>query len=131
MAAKAAVEKLISTYPVAVFSKSYCPYCSRAKSTLASQFSNAQIGILELDQMDEGDDIQHALALRAKSSRVTVPQIYIQGKLVGGNDNLQALVSKSNEWTKVKKSVNTQSAAPTSTDASPASFNSTTGSVST
>lgn len=43
--AVSAVDKLIAESPVAVFSKSYCPYCRSAKETLAGQFKPAQIKV--------------------------------------------------------------------------------------
>lgn len=60
MAAKQAAEKLISEHLVAVFSKSYCPYCSQAKSVIEKLgLDKSKVGILELDQMgSEGSDIQ-------------------------------------------------------------------------
>jgi glutaredoxin 3 len=39
-----------------VFSKSYCPYCKKAKATLESL--NAGAKVYELDEMDEGADWQ-------------------------------------------------------------------------
>lgn len=60
MAAKQAAEKLISEHLVAVFSKSYCPYCSQAKSVIDKLgLDKSKVGILELDTMgSEGSDIQ-------------------------------------------------------------------------
>ncbi|GAC95930.1 potential glutaredoxin [Pseudozyma hubeiensis SY62] len=63
MAAKQAAEKLISEHLVAVFSKSYCPYCSQAKSVIDKLgLDKSKVGILELDQMgSDGADIQDPL----------------------------------------------------------------------
>lgn len=60
MAAKQAAEKLISEHLIAVFSKSYCPYCSQAKSVIDKLgLEKGKVGILELDTMgSEGSDIQ-------------------------------------------------------------------------
>lgn len=60
MAAKQAAEKLISEHLVAVFSKSYCPYCSQAKSVIDKLgLDKSKVAVLELDQMgSEGSDIQ-------------------------------------------------------------------------
>lgn len=60
MAAKQAAEKLISEHLVAVFSKSYCPYCSQAKSVIDKLgLDKSKVGVLELDQMgSDGADIQ-------------------------------------------------------------------------
>lgn len=69
--------------------QSHCPYCSRAKSLLASLGQNP--GLVELDQVSNGSTIQSYLAQRIGASRVTVPQVYIGGKLIGGNSEVQAL----------------------------------------
>ena len=64
MAAKQAAEKLISEHLVAVFSKSYCPYCSQAKSVIDKLgLDKSKVGVLELDTMGgEGSDIQVSIA---------------------------------------------------------------------
>ena len=47
--------------------------------------------ILELDTMgQEGTAIQTALAQKLNKSRVTVPQVFIDGKPIGGCSDLQA-----------------------------------------
>ncbi|ETS65331.1 hypothetical protein PaG_00062 [Moesziomyces aphidis] len=83
MAAKQAAEKLISEHLVAVFSKSYCPYCTQAKSVIAKLgLDQSSVGVLELDQMgSEGSDIQ-------KTSQRTVPNIFINKKHLGGCSDL-------------------------------------------
>ncbi|PWY99212.1 glutaredoxin [Testicularia cyperi] len=88
MAAKQAAEKLISEHLVAIFSKSYCPYCSQAKSVIAKLgLDPAKVGILELDNMgSEGSDIQAYLA--EKTSQRTVPNIFINQKHLGGCSDL-------------------------------------------
>lgn len=60
MAAKQVADKLIAEHLVAVFSKSYCPYCSQAKSLINKLgLDPSKVGILELDTMgSEGSDIQ-------------------------------------------------------------------------
>ncbi|KAL8286271.1 hypothetical protein RQP46_004759 [Phenoliferia psychrophenolica] len=87
------VEDLISNNAIAVFSKSYCPYCVRAKDLLKSLGQEANTKTVELDHVSNGSAIQEYLATRAQKGRVTVPQIYIHQKLVGGCSELQALHS--------------------------------------
>lgn len=110
MAAKQAAEKLISEHLVAVFSKSYCPYCTQAKSVIAKLgLDQSSVGVLELDQMgSEGSDIQVSCAhtmkekkkemrlmgrigqayLMEKTSQRTVPNIFINKKHLGGCSDL-------------------------------------------
>lgn len=83
----AQVKNLIATKDVFVASKSYCPYCSAAKRLLQKAAPEAYI--LELDTMEDGDEIQQALA--QITGQRTVPNIFIKGKHIGGNSDLQAL----------------------------------------
>jgi glutaredoxin 3 len=91
MAAKQAAEKLISSHKVAVFSKTYCPYCSKTKSTLQG-LNVPNVGILELDNESNGSDIQ--AYLKDKTGQNSVPNVFINGKHIGGNSDLQELHSK-------------------------------------
>jgi glutaredoxin len=43
-----------------LFSQSYCPYCRRAKETLARE--GAKCDVVELDMREDGPAIQGALA---------------------------------------------------------------------
>lgn len=45
--------------------------------------------VLELDEIEEGSDIQQALA--EINGQNTVPNIYIDGQHIGGNSDLQKL----------------------------------------
>ena len=70
---------------VEVYTTKICPYCVRAKSLLKSK------GI-PFEEIDVTDDPE----LRAKMTelsggRRTVPEIFIDGKIVGGYDELRAL----------------------------------------
>ncbi|TFK94938.1 glutaredoxin [Polyporus arcularius HHB13444] len=92
MAVKDLVENTISENKIAIFSKSYCPYCKRAKSLLTSKFPDVQTKILELDELDEGSAIQDYLA--EKTGQRTVPNIFINQKHVGGCDSVVSLDSQ-------------------------------------
>lgn len=48
-ATKTKVQSIIDENPVAVFSKSYCPYCNQAKQLLSA--SGAKFYAIELDQV--------------------------------------------------------------------------------
>ncbi|CAN6623473.1 glutaredoxin-1 [Trichomonascus vanleenenianus] len=79
------IRSLIKSNAVFLASKSYCPYCNAAKRTLIN--AGARAKIIELDKMDEGRELQKAL--ETISGMRTVPQIFIGGKLVGGNSDLE------------------------------------------
>ena len=87
------VKDLIGQKKVFVASKSYCPYCQATLSTLFTEMNIPQeeILVLQLDQMKDGRDIQGAL--REINGQTTVPNIYIDGKHIGGNSDLQSLKS--------------------------------------
>ncbi|KAJ3031058.1 UNVERIFIED_CONTAM: hypothetical protein HDU68_006646 [Siphonaria sp. JEL0065] len=87
MGAKDIVETGIASNKVIVFSKSYCPYCIKAKRLL--QKYNVTFEVLELDQREDGDDIQAYLA--QKTGQRTVPNIFIGGNQIGGCDAIHAL----------------------------------------
>jgi len=86
MSAKTTAQGIIDDNPVAVFSKSYCPYCKATKSLLTEM--GAKFYAIELDQVDDGAAIQDALA--EITSQRTVPNIFIAQKHIGGNSDLQA-----------------------------------------
>lgn len=69
-----------------MFSKSYCPYCTSTKKLLNE--TGAKYYAIELDQVDDGSDIQ--AALQEISGQRTVPNVFIGKKHIGGNSDLQA-----------------------------------------
>lgn len=81
------VEHLIKTKPVFVASKTYCPYCSATKRLINEIYPEAYI--LELDTIEDGSEIQDALT--EITGQRTVPNVFINGKHIGGNSDLQAL----------------------------------------
>ncbi|ODQ64425.1 glutaredoxin, partial [Nadsonia fulvescens var. elongata DSM 6958] len=89
------LKEKVSSAKLFVASKTYCPYCSKAKNTLASYGitkSTPGVIILELDEISEGAAIQKELF--EISGQKTVPNIYIGGKHIGGNSDLQDLQSQ-------------------------------------
>jgi len=86
MAAKDIVESAINDHKVTVFSKSYCPYCKRAKALLTEQVGDKGLNVIELDLRDDGPQLQAYLL--EKTSQRTVPNIFIAQQHVGGSDDL-------------------------------------------
>ena len=70
---------------VEIYTKMFCPYCSRAKRLL----SEKGVEVSEYDITLDGSKREEMLS-RA-SGRHTVPQIFIGGRHVGGSDDLSAL----------------------------------------
>ncbi|XP_050218979.1 glutaredoxin-C4 [Mercurialis annua] len=77
------VKKTIAAHKIVIFSKSYCPYCKKAKAVFKEL--NQKPYVVELDERDDGNLIQNALS--KKIGRRTVPQVFIDGKHIGGSDD--------------------------------------------
>ena len=70
---------------VEIYTKTFCPYCWRAKSLLESKgVEYKEIAV------DFGGEVKKVMVQRA-SGRTTVPQIFIGELHVGGCDDLMAL----------------------------------------
>ncbi|XP_020997840.1 glutaredoxin-C3 isoform X1 [Arachis duranensis] len=112
------VQNAIYSNRITIFSKSYCPYCLRAKRTFADL--NEHPFVVELDlrgillfihsfihsfilslsicrlmlqsvfffYVDDGSQIQSVLLDLV--GRSTVPQVFVNGKHIGGSDDLRA-----------------------------------------
>jgi glutaredoxin 3 len=85
------MQDAIAKEKVLVFSKTHCPYCARVKGTL--DVLDAEYETVELDTRDDGADIQ-ALLLDITGQR-TVPNVFINGKHIGGCDAVMDLHAKS------------------------------------
>ena len=73
---------------VEIYTKVGCPYCARAKALLTSKgaaFEEYDVG--------GGGAKKDEMVARAPGAR-TVPQVFIDGKHIGGSDDLAALDAK-------------------------------------
>jgi glutaredoxin 3 len=70
---------------VEIYSKTFCPYCWRAKHLLDSK----QVEYREI-AVDFGGEARRQMIERS-NGRTTVPQIFIAGQYIGGCDDLVAL----------------------------------------
>ena len=77
---------VIASSDVVVFSKSFCPFGTRTKNLFDGMGVNYKV--LELNEIDNGADVQAAL-LEMTGQR-TVPNVFIKGQHLGGNDDTQA-----------------------------------------
>lgn len=84
-----AVKATIASHKVVVYSKVYCPYCTKAKTSLGTAGAKG-VHVIELDELDEGADIQAVLP--SITGIRTVPQVFIGGKFIGGGDDTAALL---------------------------------------
>lgn len=80
---------------VIIFSKTYCQYSKRAKGVLLEKYKiDPEPYVVELDVHPLGKQIQDRL--HEMTGRGTVPNIIINGKTIGGSDEILAM-DKNNE----------------------------------
>ena len=70
---------------VEIYTKTFCPYCWRAKSLLQAKGVSFQEISVDFGGAEKEKMVQRA------SGRTTVPQIFIDDRHVGGCDDLYAL----------------------------------------
>lgn len=68
---------------VEIYTKSWCPFCARAKARLD------RLGV-SYHEIDVTKDSVSEFEMMSRSSRHTIPQIFINGRHLGGNDDLVA-----------------------------------------
>ena len=76
---------MADTDRIVVYSTPFCGYCGAAKRLLASK----GVEVTEIDVMF--DPAQRAKMMEMSGGRRTVPQIFIDGRHIGGFDDLSAL----------------------------------------
>ncbi|KAK7339545.1 hypothetical protein VNO77_20219 [Canavalia gladiata] len=83
-------KEIVSSNPVVVFSKTYCPFCVEVKQLFH------KLGIsykaIELNSESDGSEIQAALA--EWTGQRTVPNVFIGGNHIGGCDTTTDLHSQ-------------------------------------
>jgi len=72
--------------PVTVYTRAFCPYCTRALALLARK----GVAVTEID----GGDPARRQEMIERSGRWTFPQIFVGDAHVGGCDDLHALDQK-------------------------------------
>jgi glutaredoxin 3 len=70
---------------VELYTKSFCPYCARAKKLLGDKGV-----VFEEYEISGGGEKREEMIQRA-GGRTTVPQIFIDGSHIGGSDDLATL----------------------------------------
>ncbi|SCU95130.1 LAMI_0F01134g1_1 [Lachancea mirantina] len=87
----AKVKAYIAESKIFIASKTYCPYCQATLKLIFEEkkISKDQAVVLQLNQMEDGAEIQEALT--EITGQRTVPNVFIGGEHIGGNSELQAL----------------------------------------
>ena len=70
---------------VEIYTKAFCPYCTRAMRLLASKGIEPEEHDITMGGPRRAEMIQRA------QGRTTVPQVFIDGRHIGGSDDLAAL----------------------------------------
>jgi len=70
---------------IEIYTTPYCPFCVRAKALL----SRKKVAFEEIDVSDD-TDLREKMVKRAGGRR-TVPEIFVNGHIIGGYDELRAL----------------------------------------
>ena len=70
---------------VQVYTTTYCPYCTRAKALLKKK----GVAFEEIDVTDDAEEREKMVEM--SGGRRTVPEVFINGTIVGGYDELRAL----------------------------------------
>lgn len=70
---------------VEIYTKDYCGYCTRAKSLLASK------GVDVVEYRAGDDSEKRREMIRRSHGGTTFPQIFINGRHVGGSDDIHDL----------------------------------------
>ncbi len=70
---------------IKIYTKNHCPYCGYAKNLLDS------LGY-SFEEIPLGDDRDAIMSLVQDTGMKTLPQIFINNKLIGGYDDLKSLV---------------------------------------
>lgn len=84
------LDSILKKGPIIIFSKSYCPYSKKAKHILLELYGiSPPPYVVELDQHPLGAGLQQHL--HKSTGRRTVPNVLINGRSIGGGDDIQAL----------------------------------------
>jgi glutaredoxin 3 len=70
--------------PVTIYTRAFCPYCTRAVSLLHAK------GV-EFTEIDAGMDLEKRREMIQRSGRTTYPQIFVGEEHIGGCDDMMAL----------------------------------------
>merc|ERR1719231_178695 len=80
------VQQMVAVEPVVIYSKSWCPYCTKCKALFDDL--GQRYTAVELDERDDGEQLQATLL--SLTEQRTVPNVFVGGQHLGGNDDTQA-----------------------------------------
>lgn len=83
------IQELIHKYPIVMFSRSTCPYCRTAKKVLSKYKLGDKYYVLEINELPNTDEYQKEL--QKITDDKAVPQVFIDGKCIGDEEDLENL----------------------------------------
>jgi len=84
------VKEMLKNKKVVMISKTYCPFCTKAKDALANyKIDPDQYEILEIENRDDMDEIQ--TYMKEVTGARSVPRVFISGSCIGGGDETMSL----------------------------------------
>ncbi|KAM5466514.1 hypothetical protein MauCBS54593_005771 [Microsporum audouinii] len=98
---KEELNSILKRSPIIIFSKSYCPFSKKAKFYLLEKYDITPAPfVVELDEHPLGKELQGLLA--TNTGRKTVPNILVNGKTIGGGDEIETLYTSGELGTKLQ-----------------------------
>ncbi|CAE6919694.1 MSRB3 [Symbiodinium natans] len=88
---KAKIEEMVALQPVMVFSKSWCPFCKKAKEAMEQQ--GIRFGVCELDQLGSEVEAEVQDILAGLTGARTVPRVFVGGNCIGGGTDTEKLAA--------------------------------------
>ncbi|XP_054919735.1 uncharacterized protein [Dermacentor andersoni] len=89
-AASSFIEQTLENSPVVIFSKSYCPFCRKAKQVF-DELHVSYVAV-ELDGRADASEIQNVL--RQMTGASTVPRVFVNKQCLGGCSDLEEMYGK-------------------------------------
>ena len=81
------IDAFIANNKIAVISKSYCPYCTKAKKAL-DKVAKGQYAVLEIE--NDGNCANIQAYMKKKTGGSSVPRVFVNRKFIGGGDDTVA-----------------------------------------
>ncbi|CAE7033941.1 MSRB3 [Symbiodinium sp. KB8] len=85
------VEEMVALQPVMLFSKSWCPFCTKAKEAMKQQ--GIRFATCELDTLGEEVEAEVQDILLGITGARTVPRVFVGGNCIGGGTDTQNLAA--------------------------------------
>jgi len=99
------VEEMVALQPVMLFSKSWCPFCTKAKEAMKQQ--GIRFATCELDTLGEEVEAEVQDILLGITGARTVPRVFVGGKCIGGGTDTEKLAADGSLKTMVDEAMET------------------------